>query len=128
MAIQGATVRTLDSTNDWTFGNNLGGYLTGNTQIRQSIQCRLNQFYGECFWDTQAGINWFGWLGGKNPQGLTLAIATVILNTPGVLGLVPGTLSFSLDAETRVITINWSVVTVYSTQFPGTSTLTLAAA
>jgi len=123
MSLQGNIVRTLSAVKDWTYGNNLSGYLSGNSAIAQQINCRLLQFLGECFWDTNAGINWFGYLGGKNPGGLQLAIATVILNSYGVLGL--NSLSFTVNDETREFSINWDVTTVFSKSFPGSATFTL---
>lgn len=125
MSIQGNTVRTLSPTKDWTYGNNLSGYLQGNNAIAQQISCRLQQFLGECFWDTQAGIDWFGWLGGKNAAGLNLAISTVILNTTGVLAIE--SMDFTADPLTRTFSINWRVTTVFSRYFPGTSTLNVGA-
>lgn len=119
--LQGNIVRTLTPVGDWTYGNNLSGYLQGNDAIRQQISCRLQQFIGECFWDTQAGIDWFSWLGGKNPAGLNLAINAVILNTTGVLALNGS--GFTADPVTRKFTVQWNVTTVFSRYFPGTSTL-----
>lgn len=124
-SFQGNIVRTLSPVKDWTYGNNLSGYLQGNPAIGQQINCRLLQFLGECFWDTQAGIDWFGWLGGKNPVGLNLAISTVILNTTGVLKI--NTLDFKVDVNTRRFSINWNVTTIYSKYYPGTSTLNVGA-
>ena len=127
MAIQGNTVRSLSPTNDWTYGTGDSGYLTGNPAIRQQIQCRLLQFFGECFWDTQAGINWFGYLGSKNSAGaLKLAISTVILNSFGVTAL--NAVSFVTDDIKRTFTISWDVSTIYSTSFPGQSTFSLTGA
>jgi hypothetical protein len=125
MALQGNIVRTLDATNDWTLGNNLSGYLSGNLAIRQQIQCRLNQFLGECFWDANAGINWFGFLGGKNAAALNLAIATVIINTTGVTALK--SLKFNVNPVTRVFSVNWKVDTVFSKDFEANQTLGVAA-
>ena len=118
-SVQGNIVRTLTPAGDWTFGN--PGYLQGNNAIGQQIRCRLLQFLGECFWDTQAGIDWIGWLGGKNANGLNLAISTVVLNTKGVTGI--NTLNFTVDPDTRAFSINWNVTTVFSRYFPGSSTL-----
>ena len=122
-SLQGNIVRTLSESNDFTYGNNLSGYRQTNAAIGQQIQCRLNQYLGECFFDTQAGINWLGYMGSKNPVGLNLAIASVILNTTGVLGI--NTLVFNLDHETRIFTINWDVSTVFTKYFPGNTTLTV---
>lgn len=125
MSLQGNIVRTLSPVRDWTYGNNLAGYLQENNAIGQQISCRLLQLLGECFWDTQSGIDWYGWLGGKNPTGLSLAISTVILNTVGVRGI--NSMNFKVDPVTRKFTVNWNVTTVFSKYFPGSSTLNVGA-
>lgn len=123
-SLQGRIVRTLSPTGDWTYGNNLSGYLQANNAIAQQIQCRLLQFLSECFFDVQAGIDWFGWLGSKNPQGLNLAIQTVILNTIGVLS-INGTTGFTLDTVTREFTVQWNVTTTFTQNNPGSATFSL---
>ena len=120
-SLQGNIVRGLSPTGDFTYGTGLSGYLQGNAAIGQQIGCRLKQFLGECFWDLGAGIDWFGWLGGKNSIGLNLAINTVILNTPGVL-MLNGS-GFDADPVTREFSVKWNVTTIYSRFFPGNSTL-----
>ena len=128
MSIQGNTVRTLSLVKDWTYGNNLSGYLTGNAALAQQINCRILQLLGECFWDTGAGINWYGYLGGKNSLGLNLAIRTVILNTLGG-GYVTAinSVSLQINSVARTFTVSWNISTIYSKSFPGTSTLSLVA-
>ena len=115
-SLQGNIVRTLgpvqNLSQDWTLGNNLSAYLQGNDAIGQQINCRLLQILGECFFDTGAGIDWFGWLGGKNPAGLNLAIATVITNTPGVLKL--NSTPYVVDNQDRTFSVKWDVTTVFS--------------
>ena len=122
-SIQGNAVRTLSPVHDWTYGNGLAGYLQGNAAIGQQIDCRLQLFLGEVFWATNEGIDWFGWLGGKNPAGLNLAISTVILNSYGVLGLNGN--PYVVNDVLRTFQVKWDVTTVFSKSFPGTSTLTI---
>lgn len=107
-------VRALDGTGDWTFGASLNNYLSANAAVAQNIQTRLSSFLGNCFFDLEAGIDWFGFLGGsKNPIDLQLAIQSVILNTANVTGL--NQLGFVLNHESRQFTISFQVQTTYST-------------
>jgi hypothetical protein len=118
MIISGNAVRTLSPVGDWTLGGGTSSYLQGNSAIAQQINCGLLQFLGECFWDAGAGINWVGFLGSKNPAGLTLAISAVILNSPNVVGLADLP-AYSLTDSTRLFSVNWAVNTIFSRNFRG---------
>lgn len=122
-SLQGNIIRSLSQSGDWTYGNNLSGYLVENAAIGQDITTSIALQLGEVFWAINQGINWFSWLGSKNPNGLNLAIASVILNRPNVLGL--NAPPYVLNPVTRKFSVSWDVVTVFSTSFPGTSTITL---
>lgn len=111
-------VRSLSSTGDWTFGAGLSNYKSGNLAVAQNIQTRLSSFLGDCFFDTEAGIDWNTFLGGsKNQLALNLAVSAVILNTTdadnlNVVGI--NQLSINLDSTTRKISISYQVQTTYS--------------
>lgn len=97
-------VRALDSNGDWTFGAGQNDYLTANAAVAQTIACRLLSFLGDCFFATNAGIDWFSFLGGSKSQlALELAINATILNTANVTGIIM--LSVSYDSVTRAISI-----------------------
>lgn len=105
-------VRSLDENNDWTFGKGRNNYLKDVKAITQNIKTRLQSFLGDCFFDLQAGIDWFNLLGSKNQLGLELAVRTVILNTEGVSAIVD--FSINLDQYTRAISMTYTVETVYT--------------
>lgn len=113
-------VRALDLNGDWTFGKGQNDYKSGRDAVSQNIQTRLNSFLGDCFFDTNAGLNWFGFLGGKNQLGLNLAISATIINTAYVTKVVQ--LSVTLDL-TRKLTISYAVDTAFG---PLSNTLTTA--
>lgn len=100
-------VRALDAAGDWTFGKGQNDYKTGLAAVRQNIQTRLSSFLGDCFFDIPAGIDWFNFLGGKEPQALELAIRTVILNTVDVTALL--SVNSTLDPITRNLNIVYVV-------------------
>lgn len=105
-------VRALDVDHDWTFGKGRNNYFVNNAAIVQNINTRLNSFLGDCFFDLNAGIDWFNLLGAKDQVALNLAVSAVILNTRNVTGIKQ--LSLTVSAN-RNITIRYQVNTTYST-------------
>lgn len=104
-------VRALDSNGDWEYGKGQNDYKVNRDAVQQNIQTRLSSFLGDCFFDTGAGINWFGFLGGKDQLGLNLSVSAIILNTQFVLGMIQ--LSIVLDPVSRNLVIRYSVNTAF---------------
>lgn len=105
------SVRAIDVNGDWTFGKGKNDYKTKNNAIAQSIQTRLLCFLGDCFFDTNAGIDWFNFIGGKDEIALNLAISATILNTPNVTGIDQLYIVLSSD---RQFSVSYKVQTTYS--------------
>jgi hypothetical protein len=105
-------VRALDSDHDWQFGKGQNDYKRNNAAVIQNIDTGLNQFLGDCFFDTKAGLDWFNMLGGKNQLALNLAISAQILNTKDVTGIRQ--LSVDLSADRR-LSVSYVVETNFST-------------
>lgn len=106
-------VRALDNLGDWTLGGSLNNYLSANNAIAQNIKTRLSSFLGNCFFDANAGIDWFTFLGGsKNSPAFQLAIKTVIINTVNVTGILQ--LAINVNHTTREFSISFKVQTTYS--------------
>ncbi len=106
-------IRATDSTGDWVFGSGINAYKTGNAEVAQNIQSRLQSFLGDCFFDAGAGLDWFNLLGSKNQVALQLAVAAVILNTANVTGGLQ--LSVVYNELTRNVAITYQVETTFST-------------
>lgn len=104
--------RAIDSNGDWIFGTGINAYVSGLPEVAQNIQTRLQEFLGDCFFNTGAGIDWFNLLGSKQQVALQLAVAAVILNTPSVTGGLQ--LSVTYNEQTRNLSIVYQVQTVYS--------------
>lgn len=113
-------VRRIDLAGDFTFGAGKNDYLTNNKAVGQSIATRLRSFLGDCFFDTEAGLDWFTLLGSKNQSGTILAQKMTILNTRDVTQLVE--LS-SVLLPNRSFRTTYSATTVYSTEEPLTNTV-----
>jgi hypothetical protein len=106
-------VRAIDLDGDWEFGKGKNDYKSANKAIEQEIRTRLLCFLGDCFFDVGAGIDWFTFLGGsKSTIAVNLAVSTVILNTPGVTGILQ--LAAILNSVTRILTLQYAVTTIYS--------------
>lgn len=113
-------IRALTPAGDWTFGKGKNDYVSGNAAAAELIQTRLLSFLGDCFFDTGAGIDWFTYLGNVGTElPLNLAVSATILNTPDQNGnqIVTGInqLSIVLNRQTRNLSIQYQVTTVYST-------------
>jgi len=104
-------VRAITATREWTFGKGRNDYLKDQRAVAQSINTRLMSFLNDCFFDRNAGVDWFNLLGSKDQLALRLALSTVILNTQDVTSLVE--LSFELQQD-REFLIQYSVTTVYT--------------
>jgi len=115
-------VREIDSDGDWTFGSGRNNYKKDNAAVGQSLATRLRSFLGDCFFDLQAGIDWFTLLGSKNLAGVTLSQKMTILNTQSVTEIVE--LSSVID-ENRRLTTSYQVSTAFSTEEPLTGTVSI---
>lgn len=105
-------VRAVDSDNDWLFGKGQNDYVRNIMAITQNIKTRLQEFLGDCFFNTGAGIDWFNRLGGKDLTALKLDISSVILNTMDVTGIEQ--LSLNVDTN-RQLNVQYRVQTSFGT-------------
>lgn len=105
-------IRGLDSDGDWTFGSGLSNYLTGNSAIAENIATRLYSWLNDCFFDTQAGVDWLNRLGAKGQESLLLAdLRRIILQSYGVTAITG--LSASLSPA-RIFTAQYQINTIFS--------------
>jgi hypothetical protein len=106
--------RALDVDHDWTFGIGKNNYLTEQKAIVQDINTRLLSFFRDCFFDMDAGIDWFRLLGTKSTeQEIILSCRGVILQSFGVVRVN----SISSSVSGRRIYLTYNIDTIYTTQF-----------
>ena len=106
--------RNLDSNGDWNFGQGLANYVAQNAAIGLNIRTRIYSWLNDCFFDMQAGIDWWNRLGSKNQKGLLDAdLRRITLQSDGVTGLV----SFDSVLTVRSYSANISVNTIYSAAY-----------
>lgn len=80
--------RNIDADGDWVFGKGRNSYLRGNEALMMNIKTRLLSFLNDCFFDTEAGIDWWNLLGGKDKKKLLASIQRVVLRSSNVKRIV----------------------------------------
>ena len=111
-------IRAVDPiTNDWKFGKGQLDYLTGNAAVAQDIKNRCLSFIGDCFFATNAGIDWFNLMGKGTQIQLNLAISAMILGTDNVTGI--SQYQTNLNPVTRAFRVQYQVQTAFSTTLFG---------
>ena len=106
-------IRNLDANGDWTFGQGLSNYISGNAGIGLNISTRIKSWVNDCFFAMNAGVDWKTRLGSKNQQSLLEAdLKRIILSSFGVTGITA--FSVSVDVKTRAFTVNYTINTIFS--------------
>lgn len=80
--------RNVDENGDWVFGKGRNSYLKDNEALMMNIKTRLMEFLGDCFWDTEKGIDWWNLIGGKDQKALLASIQRVVLRSSNVKKIV----------------------------------------
>ena len=101
--------RGVDRNGNWVFGKGINSYATGTEAIKLNIRTRLLCFKYNCFFDLEAGINWFDLGSGsqKNLQVLDLKIKEVIATSYGVDKIISS--SLNIDPATREVKAAYQV-------------------
>jgi hypothetical protein len=95
-------VRSVDINNDWLFGRGKNDYKSNLDALSQTVKSRLQCFIADCFFDLNAGIDWFNLLGSKNQLALNLAISSTILNTDSIRQLKQLSLNLNTDRSLSI--------------------------
>lgn len=97
--------RNLTIEGDWCFGKGRNSFLMNDEALMMNIRTRLLSFLGDCFFDEEAGIDWWNLLGGKNLKSLLASVQRVVLRSSQVKRIV--NLDYTLN--NRVFSIRLSV-------------------
>lgn len=109
--------RNLDLNHDWTYGAGLANYINGDAAIGLNIETRIMSWVGDCFFNTQTGIDWVNRLGSKNQRALLEAdLRRIILQSFGVTGIN----SISTVLTDRSFLATYSVSTIFSASYVNT--------
>ena len=115
--------RGVDEIGNWVFGKGKNSYATGVEAIKLNIRTRLLSFKYNCFFDLEAGINWFdlGSASEKNLQLLNLKIKEVIATSYGVNKIISSNLN--IDRNTRAVKVTYQVQLLDETLLEDTSAI-----
>lgn len=108
-------VRAVDYNHDWTFGSGLQDYKLNGRAVAQNVKTRILSFYGDCFFDEEAGIDWFNLLGYGTQELLETSIKQTIIETEGVSAI--NNINIVYDRERRNIWIKYDIQTIYSESY-----------
>lgn len=111
-------IRALDSDGDFVFGHGKQDYFTDNAAIAENIRTRLLSFFGDCFFDLEAGVDWFSLLGyPATVEEIQLSCRAVIANSAGVVNV--NDVSVVQNRDERTAFVNYNVDTIFSANYNG---------
>ena len=116
----GMFIRSIDSSGDWNWGQNLQSFNFAEAAIEEDIYTRLLSFLNDCFWALNFGVDWWNLLGAKNPAAeaaILLQTRTMIITGYGVSSI--NSVDLIMNANTRKLAIEYDVDTIYSTGVEG---------
>lgn len=105
--------RKLDSTGDYTFGQNNGNFYQNIPEaVGQAVKTRLGLIQGEWFLDITEGTPYSSRiLGAGMVATYDAAIQEVILGTQGVISILD--YASNVDPNTRAATVSCKIDTIY---------------
>ena len=105
--------RGINEDSDWNFGKGKQTYFINAQAIATNIKTRLLSFFGDCFFDTQAGIDWIRLLSSSGTATeIKLSCRASILQAYGVIRI--NRLDVVYDREERTINITYDIDTIYT--------------
>jgi hypothetical protein len=104
-------IRAIDADGDWRYGLGRQDYKTDEKALDQNIITKIKSWRNDCFFDVDAGIDWYNLLGGKDIRSLENNVIQTILAVDGVNSIE----SFEtyLDSKTRQLRMNVVINTIY---------------
>ena len=77
--------RTLDSNWDWKFGRGKSDFAQDALAVAYDLKTKILSWYGDCFFDAAAGVDWENILGSKDKkQQLDISIKNIIVSNDDV--------------------------------------------
>lgn len=103
-------IRGITEDGDWQFGLGANSYKTKQDALMQNIATKLREWFGDCFFEAQAGIDWINRIGKISPDLLQQELLSKILQCEGV---TDASVTNAIYKD-RVFTVQYSVTTIYS--------------
>jgi len=107
--------RSLDLNSDWSFGRGVSSYAKEDAAIALDIATSLRSWMGNCFFDLMSGVDYLNLLAPGTKTDLDDAIQGAILSVNGVVRI--NTYTSQFDPQTRALSVQVSLQTVYSQSF-----------
>ena len=104
--------RAITSQNDFTFGQEVAGYLTQEAAIEADVKTALQSWTNDCFWSQQDFVDWYHRLDYGQESNLETELRSVVLRRYGVLSVTSLTANLNRSTRNCLITIN--MTTIYS--------------
>lgn len=105
-------VRNIDSKNDWKFGHSTSDYVRDAYAVALDIKLKLQEWYQDCFFAEQNGIDWRTRLGAHNQkQLLDNDIMRIAQSVEGVISVY----GFNSYVDGRRYRCDFQVYQSYST-------------
>jgi hypothetical protein len=105
--------RNLDTNHDWLFGKGKESFLFDDNAVGMNIKTRVLSFFNDCFFDTDAGIDWFNLLDIGKKNHLEQAIRATVLQSYGVTAL----LELDIVENNRKLLIQYVIETIFNTTY-----------
>lgn len=105
-------IRNIDNNNDFRYGKGLSDYVRDGYAVGLDIKLRIQEWYNDCFFNLQKGIDWETRLGYKNQKDLLDAdIYNIASSVEGVLSIY----DFNSILDGRRYSCSFMVYQQYST-------------
>jgi hypothetical protein len=108
--------RSIDGVGDWLLGKGKSSYQYNNGAIALNIQTTLLSFLNDCFFDTQAGIDWIRLLGTKATENeIKLSVRAAILKCYGVVRV--NSVNIYYNGNTRNLNLSYNIDSIFTSQY-----------
>lgn len=104
-------VRAVDSEGNFVFGKGASSYKKDLPALKQTIECKIKEWKGNCWFDVDAGIDWQTRLS-KNLNSLQFLKIDII----GIIQSIPEVLSVEFVGivyQDRQASLSYSITSVY---------------
>lgn len=105
-------VRNVSADNDWLFGHGNSDYVTEAYAVALDIKLKIQEWYRDCFFAEQNGIDWKTRLGAHNQKDL---LDTDLLRVANSVTGVVSIFGFNSYSEGRRYRASFKVYQAYST-------------
>lgn len=104
--------RALDKDGDWTWGNGVQNYVTGQAATVLDISTALRVFLGEVFFALDFGVDWWNLISNKDEQGVIIQCRKIIAERDDVTRI--NQVTAALNSRARYLQVTFNINTVYS--------------